>query len=109
MTRLKLTSTAMRITPQDRARIRQATEEVAGAGARALLFGSRVHDEFKGGDIDLLVELPAPTEDALALSVRLSARIQQQIGLRKIDVLIADPASPDSPLLRQARQDAVAV
>jgi len=55
------------------------------------------------------VELPAPAEDALGLSVRIAARIQRQIGLRKIDVLIADPASPDSPLLRQARQDAVAV
>jgi hypothetical protein len=68
-----------------------------------------VHDDLRGGDIDLLVELPAPAEDALGLAVRIAARIQRQIGLRKIDVLIADPASPDSPLLRQARQDAVAV
>lgn len=54
------------------------------------------------------MELPAPAEDALGLSVCLSARHQRQIGLRKIDVLIADPASPDTPLLRQAWQDAVA-
>lgn len=106
---MNLTSAAMRISPQERSSIRRATEEVAGAGARALLFGSRVHDDLRGGDIDLLVELPAPAEDALGLSVRIAARIQRQIGLRKIDVLIADPASPDSPLLRQARQDAVAV
>ena len=106
---MNLTSAAMRISPQERSSILRATEEVAGAGARALLFGSRVHDDLRGGDIDLLVELPAPAEDALGLSVRIAARIQRQIGLRKIDVLIADPASPDSPLLRQARQDAVAV
>lgn len=106
---MNLTSAAMRISPQERSSIRRATEEVAGAGARALLFGSRLHDDLRGGDIDLLVELPAPAEDALGLSVRIAARIQRQIGLRKIDVLIADPASPDSPLLRQARQDAVAV
>jgi len=99
----------MRISPQERASIRQATESVAGAGARALLFGSRVHDDLRGGDIDLLVELPAPTEDALGLSVRIAARIQRQIGLRKIDILIADPVTPDSALLRQARQDAVPV
>ena len=99
----------MRISLQERSSIRRATEEVAGAGARALLFGSRVHDDLRGGDSDLLVELPAPAEDALGLSVRIAARIQRQIGLRRIDVLIADPASPDSPLLRQARQDAVAV
>lgn len=106
---MNLTSAAMRISPQERSSIRRATEEVAGAGARALLFGSRVHDDLRGGDIDLLVELPAPAKDSLGLAVRIAARIQRQIGLRKIDVLIADPASPDSPLLRQARQDAVAV
>lgn len=99
----------MRISPQERASIRQATEEVAGAGARALLYGSRVHDELRGGDIDLLVELPRPAQDALGLSLRIAARIQRKIGLRKIDVLIADPATPESPWLRQARQDAVAV
>lgn len=99
----------MRISSQERASIRQATEEVAGAGARALLYGSRVHDELRGGDIDLLVELPHPAHDALGLSLRIAARIQRKIGLRKIDVLIADPATPESPWLRQARQDAVAV
>ena len=97
----------MRISPQERASIREATAEVAGAGARALLFGSRVHDDLRGGDIDLLVELPAPAQDATALSIRIAARIQRQIGLRKIDVLVADPVTPDSALLRRARQDAV--
>jgi hypothetical protein len=52
-----------------------------------------VHDELRGGDVDLLVELPAPAEDALGLSVRIAARIERHIGLRKIEVLIADPAS----------------
>ena len=106
---MNLTSAAIRISPQERASIRQVTEEVPGAGARALLFGSRVHDDLKGGDIDLLIELPEPAEDALALSLRIAARIQRQIGLRKIDVLIADAATPDSALLRQARLDAVPV
>jgi predicted nucleotidyltransferase len=74
-----------------------------------MLFGSRTDDQKRGGDIDLLIELAEPAQDSLALSVRLAARIQRQIGLRKIDVLVADPATVESPLLRQARQDAVAV
>ena len=84
-------------TPHD-LRLSRASRHADGVEARTL----------RGGDIDLLVELPAPAEDALGLSVRLSARIQRQTGLRKIDVLIGDPASPGTPLLRQARQDAVA-
>lgn len=83
--------------------------EVAGAGAKAMLFGSRVDDQQRGGDIDLLVELPEPAGDTLAMSLRIAARIQRSIGLRKIDVLVADPATADSPLLRQARQHAVAI
>jgi predicted nucleotidyltransferase len=99
----------MRISLHDRDCIRQATLEVAGPHARAMLFGSRTDDQKRGGDIDLLIELAEPAQDSLALSVRLAARIQRQIGLRKIDVLVADPATVESPLLRQARQDAVAV
>lgn len=99
----------MRVSLHDRDCIRQATLEVAGPRARAMLFGSRTDDQKRGGDIDLLIELAEPVQDSLALSVRLAARIQCQIGLRKIDVLVADPATVESPLLRQARQDAVAV
>ena len=99
----------MRISHHARDCIRQATLEVAGPQARAMLFGSRTDDQKRGGDIDLLIELPEPVQDSLALSVRLAARIQRQIGLRKIDVLVADPTTAESPLLRQARHDAVAV
>jgi predicted nucleotidyltransferase len=99
----------MRISLHDRDSIRRATSEVAGPGARALLFGSRTDDQRRGGDIDLLIELPEPAEDPFALSLRLAARIQCRIGLRKVDVLVADPSTADSPLLRQARRDAVAV
>jgi predicted nucleotidyltransferase len=52
----------MRISPQKRPSVRRATEEVAGSGARALLFGSRVQDDRRGGDIDLLVARPAPAD-----------------------------------------------
>lgn len=99
----------MRISLHDRDCIRQATYELAGPGARALLFGSRTDDRKRGGDIDLLIELPEPTEDSLTLSLRLAARIQRRIGLRKVDVLVADPSTAESPLLRQARSAAVAI
>jgi predicted nucleotidyltransferase len=99
----------MRISLHDRDCIRQATSEVAGPGAKAMLFGSRTDDQRRGGDIDLLIELPEPAEDPLALSLRLAARIQRGIGLRKIDVLVADPSTAEFPLLRQARRDAVAI
>jgi predicted nucleotidyltransferase len=48
----------MRLTPEVREVIRTATQEVFGDQARVFLFGSRTDDNQRGGDIDLLVELP---------------------------------------------------
>jgi predicted nucleotidyltransferase len=99
----------MRLSEHQRDVIRRTTAEVAGPSARVLLFGSRTRPELRGGDIDLLVELPQPQGDRLALGLKLGARIERQLGLQKIDILIADPTMPDSPLLDAARQDGVLI
>lgn len=87
----------MRLSEHDRAAIVRVTAELAGPGARVLLFGSRTRDDLKGGDIDLLVELPEVTPQRLVLGDRIGARLQRAIGLRRIDVLVADPATPATP------------
>jgi predicted nucleotidyltransferase len=99
----------MRLSRHDRNAILQATAEVAGPAARVMLFGSRVHDHLRGGDIDLLIELPQPTPEPTRLAGHLGARIERAIGLRKIDSLIADPHTPVSPVLLAARRDGVAL
>ena len=99
----------MRLSEHQRDVIRRATAELAGPSARVLLFGSRTRPELRGGDIDLLVELVQPNPDRFALGMKLGARIERQLGLQKIDILIADPATPDSPVLAAARHDAVPV
>lgn len=85
------------------------TTEVAGSDARVSLFGSRTRDDLRGGDIDLLIELPEPSADKLAVSLRAGARLQLALGERKIDVLVADPQTADSPILRAARADGIAL
>ena len=101
----------MRLSAHDRLAIQRATAEVAGPDARVFLFGSRTRDEMRGGDIDLLVELPAvrSTDERLQVSIRTAARLQRLIGERKIDVLVADPLTPETPLLRAAREQAMAL
>ena len=99
----------MRLTPQEAAAIRRVTAEVAGRHARVSLFGSRTHDELRGGDIDLLVELPEPTADKLSVSLRTGARLQWAIGERKIDVLVTDPQTEETPLIRAARREGIAL
>ncbi|MBI3155695.1 MAG: nucleotidyltransferase domain-containing protein [Burkholderiales bacterium] len=97
----------MRLSQHDRAAILGAAAEVAGPSARVPLFGSRTRDELRGGDIDLLVQLPQPGTATADLGIRLGTRIQRRIGLRKIDVLVADPTTPESPVPSAARRTGV--
>ena len=99
----------MRLSDHQRDVIRQATAEVAGSAARVMLFGSRTQPELRGGDIDLLIELAQPVPNRWALAVKLGARIERRLGLQKIDVLVADPATPGSPVLDAARRGGIAV
>lgn len=71
--------------------IRQAVSELAGSSARVRVFGSRLDDAAKGGDIDLMLELPEPVEHPALLAARLSARISRAIEGRKVDVIVSAP------------------
>lgn len=79
----------MRLSSQQVTTIRQAVKDLAGADARVSLFGSRVDDQARGGDIDLLVDIPHAVEDAAWLSARISGRISHRLGGRKVDVVIS--------------------
>jgi predicted nucleotidyltransferase len=55
------------------------------------LFGSRVHDDTRGGDVDLLLELDLPVTEPAQLSARLAAQVSRAMYGRKVDVLIKAP------------------
>jgi len=93
----------MRLTPEQTRAIVAAAAELAGADARVSLFGSRVNDALRGGDIDLLVECPRPVAQPVGLATRLTARLQRVLGDRKIDVLVIDPSTPLEPVHRAAQ------
>ncbi len=93
----------MRLNPQQKEIIRRAVRELAGEGAQVTLFGSRVDDRARGGDIDLLVELSYPVEEPAWLSARISGRICHQLGGRKIDVLLCAPNLDPLPIHAAAR------
>ncbi len=58
-----------------------------GSGTRVFLFGSRVEDNKKGGDIDLLIK---SNKDALTIRKKISflADLKSMIGDQKIDVVL---------------------
>ena len=81
----------MRLTNQQIAAIRAIVEEEAGSSARTLVFGSRLHDQLRGGDVDLLVTVDDPEPNPAWLVARLEARISRSLGGRSVDVVLAAP------------------
>ena len=59
----------MRLTALQVQVIRQVVAALAGDKAQVILFGSRVDDEKKGGDVDLLITLQEAVEHPAELSV----------------------------------------
>lgn len=96
----------MRLSDQERRIIRNAAEEIFGPDARVMLFGSRVDDARRGGDIDLFVETP-DTADILAKKMRFAVQLQMRLGEQKIDIVVA--TDPSRLIEQEARRTGVAI
>jgi predicted nucleotidyltransferase len=80
---------------------------VLGEGAQVTLFGSRVDDSLKGGDVDLMVEFPQGIEDPAVVSARIASRISRVMHGRKVDVLLKAPNLLEQPIHRIASQEGI--
>ena len=80
----------MRLTDQEASSIKHAFLEVFQTG-NILLFGSRLDDSKKGGDIDLYVQLPralSPSEQ-IEKKTRFKLKLYETLGEQKIDIVFA--------------------
>jgi predicted nucleotidyltransferase len=82
----------MRLTPGQLGAIQSASVAAFSKDACVWLFGSRVNDNKKGGDIDLLVQ-PGPDDNdqLFTRKIRFLTQLERQLGERKIDVVIETP------------------
>ena len=88
----------MRLSTDQIQAIRQAATVAFGQGTSVWLFGSRVDDAKKGGDIDLLV-CPKPRTAADASQpqqtfmrkIKMLTLLEGQLGERKVDVIVEHP------------------
>lgn len=97
----------MRLTDIQRQTIQRIVSEELGENATVKLFGSRLDDTARGGDIDLLVELDKPVEHPAQLSARLSVRIMRAMHGRKVDVLVSAPNLSEQGIHKRAREQGV--
>ena len=81
----------MRLTEDQIAEILRLTHEIAGDNALVRVFGSRLDDSARGGDLDLMIECPDPIDNPALLAAQLSAKISRVMLGRKVDVLLCAP------------------
>ena len=69
---------------------------------QAVLFGSRLGDNAKGGDIDIYVKTKKDIVEPALNIARIQAKIMQKIGERKIDILLDAPNLKKQEIFRIA-------
>ena len=85
--------------------IKQETKHFFGAQAEVWLFGSRVDDNKRGGDIDLYVRSGMSDADQLvAARFAFLARLKRLIGDRKIDLVLQRTGGEKLPIHQLASQ-----
>ena len=97
----------MRLTGEEIAAIRDAAEQAFGGGLIGLrLFGSRVDDSRRGGDIDLHVEV-ADATDARDREEAFHRLLWRALGDRRIDVAVHRQGAPLRGIDRVAHEKGV--
>jgi len=91
----------MRLNARQRQAIRECVTD-CDPSAKALLFGSRVHDDRRGGDIDLLVQ---SRKMDFRKRMRLKLALLDALGAQKIDIVVDD--GRPSAFIRLARKEAI--
>jgi predicted nucleotidyltransferase len=99
----------MRLTPQQRRILRDEATAAFGADACVRLFGSRVDDSARGGDIDLHVEADGSYEDLLKRELRLHTRLMRKLGDRRVDIVVQRRGAPMRPVDESAHATGIAL
>jgi predicted nucleotidyltransferase len=73
-----------------------------GDDCEFLVFGSRLRDDVKGGDLDLLVRSPRPVDSPAWTAALLAAAAEHVMEGRRVDLLLIDPNTTLQPVHRTA-------
>lgn len=97
----------MRLPANYQTTITETAKEIFGEKATVWLFGSRIDDNAKGGDVDLFIKLETPTTNKAMLGARYNALLQIKLGLQKFDVIVIDPSTTLEPIHQQALSNGI--
>lgn len=93
----------MRLSPAQIDTIRKAARQNFGADALVWLFGSRVDDSRRGGDVDLYVE--ATRRDTLMAALHCKIALEDSLDL-PVDLIVKEPGQ-DKPIYNLAKAQGI--
>jgi predicted nucleotidyltransferase len=94
----------MRLNPKHINIIRAMAQHCFGNDAQVWLFGSRVNDAAKGGDIDLYIEADGTPAECLQREMKFYVSLQRQLGLQRIDIVVHRRGAPMRRIDEEARR-----
>ena len=97
----------MRLDPKAIEIITSRTKSVIGEDIAIWLFGSRVDDQLKGGDIDLLIEVNHKLENRVAVACQINAKIQIALGAQRLDIIVKDVDTESLPIHEIAKKNGI--
>jgi len=99
----------VRLSEQTQAIINGVAHDIFGSNVAVKVFGSRLDEHVRGGDIDLLIESESQVDQSRYKSLQLVARLQMLLGDQAIDVLVIDPQTDKQPIHCEALRTGVAL
>ncbi|MFG1487764.1 nucleotidyltransferase domain-containing protein [Oceanospirillum sp. HFRX-1_2] len=98
----------MRLSESQATTIAQVLRQHFGADSEIRLFGSRLDDNARGGDIDLYIEPELTDGNELAIAlIKSKVALIKTLGDQKIDLVINRKGSPSLPIYQHARETGV--
>jgi predicted nucleotidyltransferase len=73
--------------------------------SKVYLFGSRVYDDKKGGDIDLFIESDENID--IKIQMQFLKEIYKNVTQRKIDLVIKQPLSKEQSIFNTAKKEGI--
>ncbi len=95
----------MRLKPKIRQQIVQCAKQYFGDNSKLYLFGSRVYDDKKGGDIDIFVESTHNID--MQIQINFLRDIYKNVTERKVDLIIKTPFTEDRPIFCTAKEEGI--
>jgi len=97
----------MRLTDRQIETITTTIHQFLGEQAQVKLFGSRIDNLAKGGDIDLFINTNEPVNRPALTIAQIQAKLIMQLGDQKFDIILQAPNLQTHPINKIAESQGI--